>query len=171
MDFEFERDFELEIGSSMVKRRSNKFMLLWKIPGDEVTGGVASSPIKYKNLVIFGCGDHYLYALDLESGKMAWRFKASQLFIDARPSEDNGIIYIGSCDGHAYAIDAENGKEVWRFKTGGKVYASCVVDGGKVYLGSQDGFVYALDSKTGKELWRFRTGAEVGSAPTIYRGV
>ncbi|MCK4532137.1 MAG: PQQ-binding-like beta-propeller repeat protein, partial [Candidatus Aenigmarchaeota archaeon] len=168
---EFERDFELEIGSSMVKRKSNKFMLIWKIQGDEVTGGVAGSPLKYKNLVIFGCGDHYLYAVDINTGKMVWRFKASQLFIDARPSEENGIIYIGSYDGNVYAIDSKNGKEVWRFKTGGIVYASCVVDGGKVYFGSEDSYVYAVDSKTGKEIWRFRTGAEVGSAATVYNGL
>ena len=167
----FERDFELELGSSSMRRKSNKFMLIWKIQGDEVTGGIATSPLKYKNLVIFGCGDHYLYALDINTGKEIWRFKANQLFIDARPSEENGIIFIGNYDGNAYAVDSKDGKEVWRFKTGGKVYASCIAKEGKVYFGSQDGFVYALDSKTGKEIWRFKTGAEVGSAPTIHKGI
>jgi outer membrane protein assembly factor BamB len=173
--FEFDRDFDLEIGSSMIKRRSNKFVLIWKLQEHEgrigIVGGISSSPVRYKNLVIFGCADHYVYALDINTGKMAWKFRAGQMFVDARPIEDDGIIYIGSFDGHLYALEAESGKELWRFRTGGGIYGSCLVNEGRLYFGSQDSYVYAVDTTTGKEIWRFKTGAEVGSAPTIHEGV
>lgn len=167
----FDRNFELELGQSSVNKKSDKLMIFWKLEGKKVVGGIASSPMKYKNLVIFGCGDHYVYALDMNTGKDVWKFKASQIFVDMRPFESDGLVYVGSFDGNIYALDVETGEEVWRFKTGGKIYGSCVVENGKAYFGSADSFVYAVDARTGKEIWRFRTGAEVGSAPTIHKGV
>lgn len=167
--FEFDKNFEMELSSSVIKRRTNKFVLLWKIPGDEISGAISSSPLLYNNLVVFGCGDHYLYALDVNSGKPSWKFRASQIFVDAKPVEGDGLICMGSYDGNVYAVDAKTGKEAWRFKTGDSIYGSCLAAKGKVYFGSKDSYVYAVDAKNGKEIWRFKTGADVGSAPTLYK--
>lgn len=168
---EFEKDFEMELGQSSVKRRREKLTFIWNTTGDEDTGGITSSPLKHKDIVIFGCMDNYIYALDIETGKVAWKFRMAKGVADARAVEGKGIVYMGSFDTNVYAINVENGEELWRFKTGGKVYGSCTVGRGRVYFGSQDSYIYALDAATGKEVWRFRTGAEVGSCPTFHRAV
>jgi len=169
--FEFEKDFELELGHSSLRRSKEKLVLIWNISGDEDTGGITSSPFRYKDTLIFGCMDKHIYSLNIETGKIIWKFRMNKGLTDARAVENEGIIYLGSFDTNIYAIDAGTGKEIWRFRAGGRIYGSCAIDKGRVYFGSEDSFVYALDAKTGKEIWRFRTGAEVGSAPKIHKNV
>lgn len=137
-----------------------------------------SSPVVVENSVYFGSGDGGVYALDVESGTLRWRFATGNV-VHASPAYAGGVLFVGSWDSNFYAIDAETGKEKWRFKSGedalinnqvGFQGSAAVVDG-VVYVGCRDSHLYALDAATGKEKWNISTGLSwVISSPAVHQG-
>src|SRR6266568_1406929 len=92
-----------------------------------------------------------LLALDLETGKLRWRYSVEGEGIgESSPFVADGIVYVGDLKGNVHAVGAADGKRLWAFKTGGEVKASPVVVDGKVIVGSYDQHLYALDAKTGR---------------------
>jgi outer membrane protein assembly factor BamB len=158
------------------------------------TGGrVYSSPAIVKGVVYFGSTDHYLYAVDQQTGALKWKAKTGSL-VSSSPAVENGTVYFGSFDGIFYASDAETGKLKWKFQTAGErrytgthlhgsqpvaesmpdpfdfYLSSPTVWDAKVYFGSGDGNVYALDAATGNLAWKFKTGDVVHASPAIADG-
>ncbi len=94
--------------------------------------------------VYIGNVDRCLYAVDIDTGKLSWKFQTGGP-VQSGPSIAAGIVYVGSEDGHLYAIDAATGAERWNFKTGGKItHSSPWIGNGVVFVGSSDGYLYAL---------------------------
>ena len=77
-----------------------------------------SSPVYAEGKVFVGSGDGHLYALEPESGRLAWKFETGGI-IHATPAIDNNKVFIGSFDGFFYALHADNGKLAWKFNTVG----------------------------------------------------
>ena len=137
-----------------------------------------SSPTVEGNVVYFGSGDHHVYALDAETGRLRWKFEAGDV-VHSSPAVVDGVVYIGCWDGAFYALNAKTGKLAWKFATGVDathfmqgIPGSAAVAGGIVVFGSRDNNIYALDAKTGKEIWRqANSGSWVISSPAIEDGV
>ena len=162
----------------------------WKFHTD---GRVFSSPAVVKDTVYFGSTDHYLYAVDLETGALKWKGKTGS-WVTSSPAVEDGTVYFGSYDGTFYAADAATGKMKWKFATAGEhryegthlhgsqpvaetmpdpfdvFLSSPVVWHGKVYFGSGDGHIYALDAASGNLAWKFKTGDVVHASPAIADG-
>jgi quinohemoprotein ethanol dehydrogenase len=123
-----------------------------------------------------------IYANDVRTGKLLWRF-APEVHFDEKTSlaalwssrYNRGVavlgdnVYVASGDCRLFAVDRKTGKEVWQVvscdstKTFGITGAPRVGDG-KVYIGNncidsgaERGYVDAFDAKTGKRAWRFYT--------------
>ena len=64
---------------------------------------VWSSPSVAGDLVYFGCGDGFLYALDRQTGEEQWRFR-TRGGVYSSPVIVQGTVYVGSDDGALYAI-------------------------------------------------------------------
>jgi eukaryotic-like serine/threonine-protein kinase len=132
-----------------------------------------SSPVVFGGAVYFGSGDTNIYALDLESGKLKWKFKTGDV-VHASPAIADGVLFVGSWDSYFYALDAATGTENWRFKTGEDhdiynqvgIQASAAVMDGVVYFGCRDSNFYAVDAVTGKQIWSFSNKGSwvIGSA-------
>lgn len=157
------------------------------------TGRIYSSPAVVQNTLYFGSTDHYLYAVDLESGAQKWKSKTGSS-VTSSPAVGDGIVYFGSFDGYFYAVDAGTGKLKWKFETAGErryegthlhgsqpiaetmpdpfdfYLSSPVLWQGKVFFGSGDGNIYALDASSGKLIWKFKTGDVVHASPAIADG-
>lgn len=157
-----------------------------------------SSPAVEYGKIYFGSEDHRCYALEANTGKVAWEFKTSGP-VNSSPVVYNNRVYFGSMDGYYYAVDALSGKLSWKFKTGGEqkigrkglwgmqpeilymedpfdFFISSPVVHGKndqatVYFGSTDGNLYALNADNGKLKWKFRTTGAIRSTPCIYDGI
>jgi len=137
-----------------------------------------SSPVVVDKTVYFGSGDGNLYALDVSSGDLKWKFKTGNV-VHASPAYADGAIYFGSWDSYFYAVDAATGKERWRFHGGEDelihnqvgFQSSPAVANGTVYTGCRDSNVYALDAATGKEKWRFNNEMSwVNATPAVSQG-
>jgi len=82
------------------------------------------APLKGKlTALTVGCGKvfvaavdrHRLYALDCDTGEVAWSFAAGGR-IDSPPTVYKGFVYFGSADGHVYSLNASDGRLAWRFR-------------------------------------------------------
>lgn len=138
-----------------------------------------SSPTIAGGIAYFGSGDTYVYALDVASGALKWKFKTGDV-VHASPAVANGTVFIGSWDRNMYALDAASGNMKWKFETGQDtviynqigIASSAAVSNGMVFFGCRDGHFYALDAKTGAQRWSHdnRKGWVIAS-PAVVNGV
>src|SRR5262249_16834478 len=132
---------------------------------------ILSSPTVSGDTVFIGSNDHFLHAVNLESGTEKWKFKTNGR-VTSTPAVSNGLVFFLSYDSNFYALDTANGTLKWKFKTEGErrfiakhlhgiepatepvpdpfdfYLSSPVVSGGLVFFGSGDTNVYALDAAT-----------------------
>ena len=143
-------------------------------------------------MVFVGARDHAVYALNAQTGAVAWRYVTGGE-IAVTPTYRAGRVYAGSQDGWVYCLRADTGALVWRFRGGpferkaiifGRmesvwpVASGVLVDNGVAYFCAgrcnfDRVFVYALNAATGAVLWRNDrigkavdvTGPETGVSP------
>lgn len=71
-------------------------------------------------------------AINVDTGKMAWRYQAKQPLIGGALATAGNLVFMGEGDGYFDAFDATTGKKLWRFNLGAGVNAPPVtyaVDG------------------------------------------
>lgn len=160
----FHRD-ERNSGYSPGKGPGGEASVEWKFrAGHEI---FSSPAITKDGLVIFGCDDSHVYALDNE-GRLKWKF-AADYYVSASPAiGPDGTIYIGSDDQHLYALSPQ-GKIKWKFKTNYYI-SSCpnFTGKGNIVFGGEDGFLYCLNPD-GKLYWKFQTDDEIIGSPVIIK--
>ena len=96
--------------------------------------------------VFIGSADKHLYALDVKTGRVQWKFNAEAPIVST-PAVTEDAVYFGTVSkekGEIISVSRKDRKLRWRFKTGGPVPSSPLVVDGIVYVGSTDHYVYAL---------------------------
>ena len=119
-----------------------------------------SSAVEEGGVLYFGSSDSHIYALELESGKLVWKYKTGGS-VHSSPALGDGLLLAGSWDSRVYCLDALTGQEKWVFTTGRDtasyihlgIQASPSIEKGFVYIGSRDGKLYGLELATGDSLW------------------
>ncbi|PKP48294.1 MAG: hypothetical protein CVT92_16265 [Bacteroidetes bacterium HGW-Bacteroidetes-1] len=148
-------------------------------------GSVHSSPFVYESSVFLGSADGSLYALNIDSGQLIWKFDSQgEKMLDiwdyylSSPIAYNGIVYWGSGDGFLYAINCKTGKPEWKFEAKGIVHATPLASEGKVFFGDFSDYFYALNAENGDLIWQFRTigntyfpNGEIQKAATIDKDI
>ncbi len=104
---------------------------------------------------MIGSNDHFLYALDLETGKVTWKTDLGER-IFSKPLVDSGRIYLGSASGYFFCLDASTGSILWRHQGGGKIHYNACSDSDGVYFGGEDNHFYKI-SKSGQKIWDYKT--------------
>jgi outer membrane protein assembly factor BamB len=140
--------------------------ILWRF----VTTPVESSPLVVAGLVVVGARDGFVNALDLRTGRVAWRFRTGAA-VKGSAAAARDAVYIGSYDGHVYALAVRTGRLRWRAGAGkGAFYATPAVAGRSVFVAATDGTVYALDTATGRPRWTRRLPSFVYSSAAVAGG-
>lgn len=132
-------------------------------------------------IVIIPGGDGYIHALNKDTGKLQWFFKAHHVSDDIDNSgvtvnsfEGNvqidsvGNIYAGNDNCYLYSLDS-NGKERWSFKTNMMIWGcvGLIYNEKYVIVNSLDNYVYMIESSTGKLVTKYETNAEIKTSPLI----
>ena len=86
---------------------------------DNLGGAVTSTPVLYKNKIIFGAWDTFLYALDTANGNLQWKWSNGSAIRNYSPAAcipvvKDDVVYVVAPDRFITAIDGENGKTIWR---------------------------------------------------------
>jgi outer membrane protein assembly factor BamB len=123
---------------------------LWQFPGN---GAPLTSPVVAEGLVVFGSGDHNVYALDARTGKVKWTGTTGYVFT-AAPAISDGVVVIGDQGGNIDGFDLKTGKSLWSFSAG-TIDVAAVIAGDSAYVVSEDHSVYALNITNGQQVWQY----------------
>jgi outer membrane protein assembly factor BamB len=129
---------------------------IWAIPLVDVEQG----------RVYIASMNHFLYAMDLETGAQIWAFEADGAIAGA-PDLRDGLLYFGTLASTLYAIDAETGAEQWTFGAQGWLWGGPLVHQDAIYFGDMAGNLYALDANEGRELWTFEAQGGIRVKPLV----
>jgi len=138
-----------------------------KINWEQLVGDISSKPIITNDLVIASCSDGDIYAFDVNSGKILWKYAFLESAHVSAVKHDN--IYVCSGD-TCYAFDIADNEMLWEYKAGSPITASPRINGKTVYFGSWDGNICAVDSISGDLRWKYETGWGIDSTPDVSDG-
>ncbi|MFW5914296.1 MAG: PQQ-binding-like beta-propeller repeat protein [Thermoplasmatota archaeon] len=149
----------------------------WNFTTGSSPTGITSSPVLYRNQIVVGAGDGFLYSLHL-NGTQAWRTNLSSPVYFSSPAVQDGTVYIGTEDGGLHAVAANGSGEEWSASVEGKIRSAPllmedrIVITYSVYDGSVavDGGVAAFDYQ-GEELWNSRINATSTSPALTPEGI
>src|SRR5262245_29492362 len=141
--------------------------LLWTY---EAAEGFESSAAISDGTVYVGVQNADVLAVDLQTGKLKWKYKAKDGIGESSPAVHDGTVYIGDLSGLFHAIRAGDGKVLWTYQTGSEIKSSPVVAGDRVLIDSYDGNLYCLSTRDGKLLWKFTTSNYVHTNRVIANG-
>jgi outer membrane protein assembly factor BamB len=142
--------------------------VLWTYDAGE---SIESSAAISGATVYVGSQSKDLLAIDLETGKLRWKYRAADSIGESSPAVYEGIVYVGDLGGVLHAVSAAAGKVQWTFKTEAEIRASPVISGDRLLIGSYDGNLYCLSRRDGKLAWKFTTGSYVHGTPALAGGV
>ena len=98
-----------------------------------------SSPAISNGKVIIGSGNTFLVALNIETGKLEWEFKAEDSIFSS-PIVDDGIVYTCSFyrgmgfDSKLYAFDAKTGIVKWKTRDKMFLSSSPIICNNNIYI-------------------------------------
>lgn len=133
-------------------------------PNEGINAGV--QPIVCDGKVFIGTLHGVLHAIDAESGKDTWTFRAGAPILHAAAAGD-GRVYFGAADGIVYAINSSDGSSAWKVKTGAAVWNAPALWNGRVFIGSRDGKLYCIDARGGAVVWSSPTGGPILNSPAV----
>ncbi|HSU28991.1 MAG TPA: PQQ-binding-like beta-propeller repeat protein, partial [Chitinophagaceae bacterium] len=91
--------------------------LRWRFEG--LDGPVVCTPLLYDNKVIFGAWDRNLYALDMNDGKLLWKWNNGSAVRNYSPASCTPVakddaVFVVAPDRFISAIHIKNGQTLWR---------------------------------------------------------
>lgn len=132
-------------------------------------------PIEYQGVLYIPTGADDVFAVDVKTGKIIWKYTArlkDELASVICCGWDNrgvaigeGLVFSGQLDGNLIALDQRTGAVKWKAKVGDPktaytITAAPLYMDGLVYTSPAGadygirGFIDAYDAKTGKRVWR-----------------
>lgn len=134
--------------------RDNQGKLLWS----RRMGPVFSSPVAGLKMLFVSSTDGYLYALEQDTGAIAWRVRLDSLLTDATPALEGQVLFVAAHGSALEALNAHTGQAYWTVETSQKIQAPPLVVGSRVLVATQLA-LWALDAASGRVLWKFHHGA------------
>jgi outer membrane protein assembly factor BamB/tetratricopeptide (TPR) repeat protein len=118
-----------------------------------------------------------VYAVDVASGRLRWRFEVERGFTCAPILASNKIL-LGVKDyrlpdgdrkpGYClYALDAASGQLAWQFRTDKHIYISPAVSGDMILLGADHRRLHVLDACDGHEVWQMSFQEKLRAGPCV----
>jgi outer membrane protein assembly factor BamB len=146
----------------------------WKvtIPGNRPL----ATPAVADGLVLLGggFGSYDFYALDAETGRVAWQYQTTDDGPTAAVVAGGFIAFnTESCELEVLTVA---GQSIWKRWLGDPLMSMPAIGGGRVYVaypdsrGDRQHYLGAFDLRTGRELWKHRIGGEVITAPVLAEG-
>jgi outer membrane protein assembly factor BamB len=168
IDFDNETVFIGSTKGVLYALNANSGLPLWRFPSDDtgpIHGGIWGTPAIDQDTLYIPGMDKYLYAVDIVTGAVKWKFETSGQ-IAGTPLVEGNSVYFGSFDSNLYSVDRRNGEEKWRFASDNWFWTLPTLVDGTLYAGGLDHRMYALDSQTGQQEWRFQATGPIRTTVT-----
>jgi outer membrane protein assembly factor BamB len=120
----------------------------WTFEPEKTKQAFYSSPAVTEKLVVIGCRDKHVRALDRARGIEIWDFVAAGQ-VDCSPVVVGDRVVVGAKDrtGSLYLLDLAKGTQLAKIELDGAILGSPAVADGKLVIGTEKGTVYCLGSK------------------------
>ena len=138
--------------------------LIWEY---KVGSSDISSPIVDTGVLYVGSDDDNLYAIDIMTGKLKWKYTANGKIYT--PTTKDGNVFFASVDNLIYVLDFD-GNLKWKHDTGSSSASPPVVYNNILYDGC-DRYICAIYVINGSLKWRYATDSLIESAPAIAQGM
>jgi polyvinyl alcohol dehydrogenase (cytochrome) len=179
------RNHRFQIATKITPSNVSKLSVRWTLAFPEVSTA-ANQPTMSNGVLFIGSWSGVVYAIDAQSGRECWRFRA-EAGVRTAIQLSSGLVLFGDLQGRAYALSASTGELVWRQEldvhpwariTGAPaVYGSVAVfpvasleevaaENPSYVCCTFRGSIVALDVHTGRVLWKTYTVPE----PAHYQG-
>jgi outer membrane protein assembly factor BamB len=130
-----------------------------------------SSVVADRTHIYVSSRDKNLYALDIGTGREAWRVAAGDI-MTATPALYRDSVIFAAFDGKVQAVAAKDGSARWSYDAKLAVAGDLTVSGDRVLLGSRSYDLIALHAGTGQELWKhYYWFSWIESPPVVRDGV
>ncbi len=141
---------------------------------DTGSDGISSSPVVFGTMLLVDSNDHHLYAVDLGTGRILWRFRAETMLM-SQPVYQNGIAVVatGTGDCSVYfppeyvamdasidrmtAVNLSTGRQLWEIGLAGTGMPTPAILGNTLVHVDGDGVVLAVDPSNGAYRWHTLT--------------
>lgn len=134
---------------------------------DAISARISGGAVTGYNKVIWGSENGDVFAIEEDSGKLAWRAKVSGEVISA-PALDSNLVVVNTASGALVALDISTGDEVWKSEQAVppltlRGVSGVSISSGGAFIGSATGEVgvYIMDS--GQQGWFTEIGEASGS--------
>lgn len=131
--------------------------LLWRVALDRY--GAAHARIV--NGLVFAASTHTLYALDLHSGNIMWRFSPHSeagAWLCGGPVPYEKVVVIGDETGFVHCLNQRTGNVLWKRPASGASNPPAIITGTVIddyFVSATNGReAFALDIDSGDEVWR-----------------
>jgi len=124
---------------------------------------IRTTPVVSGGLVIYGDWDGVLYANDVSTGALAWKYNTKMDGTFPWPNSiltnlvvDDKSVYFAGKSNRLYSLNVKTGKKNWHYSspTDQWLIGGPVVQKGVVYLGSSDQKLFhAIDASNGEVIW------------------
>jgi len=112
--------------------------------------------------------DRHLYALDVSTGLVGWRFAADAPVLSQPLITPELVVF--TAGERLLAVHAASGELAWAAPGRGFSAGRAGCDGERVYTAAADGFARAHDLRTGREAWSHRMVSGDLHRVTLYSG-
>lgn len=137
--------------------------LKWKL--ERKVHSLASATAADGLVYLVGGQDGGVFALNAETGKEQWYYKAS--INSSGPALTGNLLIVGTLDQGLLALDSKTGTKKWNFTSGGRIACSPAISDGVAFFGGEDNKMYAVNISDGSKKWEFSTGGYIVSSPFI----
>ncbi len=137
--------------------------LLWKFPTKQA---LWSRPASDGERVYQASMDHFIYAIDLNSGEEIWSVDLGGAVLYSPTLTDEGVLYISSLGRHLVALNTKDGSILWQRKFDNELWTQPALADGKLFFGDISGKIYAIDSVSGADIWSLSVNEPVIGRPT-----
>ncbi len=144
---------------------------LWSLVIDRELWGTPATDGK---LIFVPSLDHFLYAVDPQAQKIAWKVDLGGAAVGSPAvSADGKSVYIGSSAKKLFAIDTTNGSIQWTADTADWVWNAPAISGDTLFASDISGNLYSIGAVNGKNAWPVvqPDGPITGSPLAIQNGV
>lgn len=148
---------------------------LYDITADGKQSEFHSTPVVTKDRIFVGTDGAvgHLYAFDLHSGEVAWKYlhqgNGNGGFTSDVLLDGDRVIGV-TVDERVVALNVASGAEVWSFPIGSdkrRVGLSAALANGRVFFGSANGAVYAIDAQRGTQVWKQQLEGPTSTAVAV----
>ena len=118
----------------------------WKWENETSHLPFIASPSVYKEKVIVGNQNKFIYCFNKNDGKLLWKHNSGNK-VDASCVVSPSKVLAANMRGDLILLNSADGELVWNYELGSMIYSNPILVNNRIIVGAGDGNIYCLGKK------------------------